>query len=502
MPTLNTGNAILSNAITVDSSYNVGIGGSPSGSYKFEVTGTGNFSNTLRAASSSFPIDIYGTTNNYGLRINSVQAPSVLLYSSYANSGNRNWGLFTNSQAFGDFDIRQSNAKDGDMTAGANSTSRLYIGNNGYIGIGTTTPATSLYIVGGKSQLAIDGGASAGAGMLLNTSLSGSDRRNWFIGTEETVSGDFSIKSSNAAGGNANSGTTRLTILSSGYIGIGTTTGIQTKFTINGFTGANLPYINATSLSYNSEGITVGSSNTGNANVGNGLLLANNVSSTGSYSPVISFSSLTPGGVYNATYAFISGVYQGAGGDTNWSKGDMIFGTGNSYGATLRLKITQDGALLPGADNAYGFGGSGIRWAVIWAANGTIQTSDEREKKDIIDTDLGLDFINKLRPVSFKWKIGQNEVVNELDGTNEDGTPKYKSVIIPREGKRTHYGLIAQEVESLLDGKDFGGFIHDEDTDIKGLRYDQFIAPLIKAIQELNQKLQDQQQTINSLINR
>ena len=194
---------------------------------------------------------------------------------------------------------------------------------------------------------------------------------------------------------------------------------------------------------------------------------------------------MTSGGAYNATYAFISGVYQGAGGDANWSKGDMIFGTGNSYGATMRLKLTQDGALLPGADNSYGFGGSGIRWAAIWAANGTIQTSDEREKKDIINADLGLDFINKLRPVSYKWKVGQNEVVSEFDGMDEDGKEKYKTVIKPREGKRTHYGLIAQEVEALLDGKDFGGFIHDENTDTKGLRYDQFIAPLIKAIQEL-----------------
>ena len=165
-------------------------------------------------------------------------------------------------------------------------------------------------------------------------------------------------------------------------------------------------------------------------------------------------------------------------------------------GGNERMRITSAGNTQPGADNAYSLGVSGTRWSAVWAANGTIQTSDEREKKDIIDADLGLDFISKLRPVSFKWKVGQNivtsEVVKDEEGNpilDEEDNEKTESVIVPREGKRTHYGLIAQEVEELLDGKDFGGFIHDEETDTKGLRYDQFIPLLIKSIQELEAKI-------------
>lgn len=170
--------------------------------------------------------------------------------------------------------------------------------------------------------------------------------------------------------------------------------------------------------------------------------------------------------------------------------------SGNSFSPSERMRITSAGNTQPGADNAYSLGVSGTRWSAVWAANGTIQTSDEREKKDIIDADLGLDFISKLRPVSFKWKVGQNivtsEVVKDEEGNpilDEEGNEKTESVIVPREGKRTHYGLIAQEVEELLDGKDFGGFIHDEETDTKGLRYDQFIPLLIKSIQELEAKI-------------
>ena len=187
----------------------------------------------------------------------------------------------------------------------------------------------------------------------------------------------------------------------------------------------------------------------------------------------------------NATYGQISNVSGDLYFTIESASGSQIFRTGSS---TERMRITSAGNTQPGADNAYSLGVSGTRWSAVWAANGTIQTSDEREKKDIIDADLGLDFINKLRPVSFKWKVGQNIVTSEVV-KDEEGNEKTQSVIVPREGKRTHYGLIAQEVEELLDGKDFGGFIHDEETDTKGLRYDQFIPLLIKSIQELEAKI-------------
>jgi hypothetical protein len=178
-------------------------------------------------------------------------------------------------------------------------------------------------------------------------------------------------------------------------------------------------------------------------------------------------------------------------------------------GGVEAMRITNTGDTQPGTDNAYSLGVSGTRWSAVWAANGTIQTSDEREKKDIINSDLGLDFVSKLRPVSFKWKVGQNvvtsEVIKDEEGNpilDEDGKEKTETVITPREGVRTHYGLIAQEVETLLDGKDFGGFIHDTETDVKGLRYDQFVPLLIKAIQELSTKLDEATTRIKTLESR
>ena len=62
---------------------------------------------------------------------------------------------------------------------------------------------------------------------------------------------------------------------------------------------------------------------------------------------------------------------------------------------------------------------------------------------------------------------------------------------VKRIGARTHYGLLAQEVQAALSQAgvdDFAGWVLSDKADpnsTQGLRYDQFIAPLIKAVQEL-----------------
>ncbi len=183
-------------------------------------------------------------------------------------------------------------------------------------------------------------------------------------------------------------------------------------------------------------------------------------------------------------------------------------GAGNIYvdnKSMLQINPTSM-CIAPGLiDNAVSCGSSSVRWSGIWAATSTIQTSDERAKNSITESDLGLDFINQLMPVSYKFNVRLNEITKEPDGTetviitpavlDEDGNEiepavteerqKYKEVVTPLSGVRTHYGMIAQQVQQVLDGKDFAGFIYDQETDSYGLRYEEFIAPLIKAVQEL-----------------
>jgi hypothetical protein len=67
MPSLNTGNAILSNPIKVETTaYNVGIGGAASSSFKLQVTGTTNLTGALNGTSATFSGDVTFGANNRG----------------------------------------------------------------------------------------------------------------------------------------------------------------------------------------------------------------------------------------------------------------------------------------------------------------------------------------------------------------------------------------------------------------------------------------------------
>jgi hypothetical protein len=129
--------------------------------------------------------------------------------------------------------------------------------------------------------------------------------------------------------------------------------------------------------------------------------------------------------------------------------------------------------LFPAEDDFTDLGASSHRYDNIYATDGTIVTSDSRVKENIADSDLGLDFINRLSPKSFT-KTGKT---------------------------RTHYGLVAQDVRSVLSDiskpeADFAGFIDcnlrseiDGGSDLLALRYEEFISPLIQAVKDLKTEL-------------
>lgn len=163
---------------------------------------------------------------------------------------------------------------------------------------------------------------------------------------------------------------------------------------------------------------------------------------------------------------------------------------------TLGYMATQE-------DGTYDIGCSNGRFRNIYATTGTIQTSDANDKKNInvVDAELASKIIMGLNPVSFKF----------IDGTSD----------------RTHYGLIAQEVEELVNGlgidnKDFAALIKSQKTVrrvekkpigkdengktkyieeyveepvegeyVYGLRYDEFTAILIKMCQNLQNEVDD-----------
>jgi hypothetical protein len=159
-------------------------------------------------------------------------------------------------------------------------------------------------------------------------------------------------------------------------------------------------------------------------------------------------------------------------------------------GGTMRAYFGGTGNFRPHVDNTYVLGGASNRWSIGWfydvySHDGGVETSDEREKADIQDCDLGLDFVCALRPISYRW-TEKDEVE-----VPEKGPPVKRKV----PGVRRHYGMAAQQVKHVLGNKDFAGYIDiGRDGSHLGLRYSQFIAPLITAVQELHGQVREERQ--------
>ncbi|TCP29365.1 endosialidase-like protein [Sphingomonas sp. BK235] len=115
--------------------------------------------------------------------------------------------------------------------------------------------------------------------------------------------------------------------------------------------------------------------------------------------------------------------------------------------------------------------------------------SDARDKTDIRETKLGLDFIRSLRPVDFRWRLRPDQLT-------AGATPETRS--------RFHHGLLAQDVRAVIEqsGIDFGGFqdhSRNGGEDVLSLGYEELIAPLIKAIQQLSTTVEELREEVATL---
>jgi hypothetical protein len=170
--------------------------------------------------------------------------------------------------------------------------------------------------------------------------------------------------------------------------------------------------------------------------------------------------------------------FQGAENTGIWrhtASGQICF----SVAGTIPLVLNTT-FVIPYVDLGASLGLSNYRWTVVYAQNGTIQTSDVNLKTNVEPTPLGLDFINRLNPIRYKWAE-----VKDQDGKT-----------IQSAGTRYHYGLIAQEVKTVLDDikittQDAAFFTDSSITEDStkparyGLNYTELICPIIKSIKEL-----------------
>ncbi|MBL7855391.1 MAG: tail fiber domain-containing protein [Cyclobacteriaceae bacterium] len=97
--------------------------------------------------------------------------------------------------------------------------------------------------------------------------------------------------------------------------------------------------------------------------------------------------------------------------------------------------------------------------------------SDQRLKTDIQDSELGLDFILNLRPVQYTMISGNG---------------------------KTDYGFIAQELQEALGNRNVN--MLSKDSDYYHLRYNDLIAPMVKAMQEQQTQIEKMDNLINRLL--
>ena len=181
---------------------------------------------------------------------------------------------------------------------------------------------------------------------------------------------------------------------------------------------------------------------------------------------------------------------------------ESLSGNNNTALGYYSLVLNQDGSNNTAYSSCTGLGANtyvsgsnqvqvGGTGTTTYAYGAVQDRSDIRDKADIEDTPLGLDFICKINPVQYRWDYRDDYIVvdeetSEVTILEKDGSKKRS---------RLHQGVIAQQVKEVIDelGVDFGGYQDHSlngGCDVKSIGYQEFIPPLIKAIQELKAEIE------------
>jgi hypothetical protein len=361
------------------------------------------------------------------------------------------------------------------MTGGTTQSTneRMRIDGTGKVGIGTNAPSSNLHVVNSGSvtnniaQFFTPALPAAGSTYLkLGKALSSGDAANInFVWAG-------SDNASNYLGFGFHGKSTGMALTNAGNLGVGTTTFDATnpeKFLVDAGTTSSVNAISGKGTINSYLQLNIQNKSTGTAASSDVVATADNGNETTNFVDMgINSSGYSATGILggaNNAYLYSSGNDFVIGNSTN--NKSLIFFTTVSGTNTERMRINNTG-LIPGQDNTYSSGNSTNRWTAVWAANGTIQTSDIRLKKNIQPLAYGLKEVLKLQPVRYDWKdnSGRNKI-----------------------------GLIAQEVKKIIPEVVIG----DESKENLGMNYAEMVPVLINAIKDLNKKVDTLEITFNKL---
>jgi hypothetical protein len=145
---------------------------------------------------------------------------------------------------------------------------------------------------------------------------------------------------------------------------------------------------------------------------------------------------------------------------------------------------SPSGSITTGSNNVV-LGNNSI--SNLFCADTSISSSDSRDKTDVASFNIGLAWINALRPVTYRWDR------RTWYGTDEEpyGTPDGS-----KKRNRLHIGFLAQEALEVEKANGYGTSNDDslvcnltEDGMSYGMKYERLVPILVNAIKELSAKV-------------
>lgn len=337
-----------------------------------------------------------------------------------------------------------------------------------------------------------DGGVTAGSWFLIGNARNGITHSQGVQSASVTLTAVGNGHSSATTGGINLIADARLcggTLVSMNNIGNGVRLNRNVSFETNVLTASN----NGTEGVFATQGsrATIGSITAANndalsgvsipsdirASIQSTIILPSSVASTIRLNPVlntvgrdwgyignsttnISFACGTSGNL-NRDIVFTDQGYLWVNRSANWTvNGSGVAVVGHFGGGIASM------GFFPGADNQYLLGTGNNRFTYVYAVNGVVNTSDLRDKKEIESCQLGIDYIKRLSPISFKWITSDDEKI--------------------------HFGLGAQDVKRETDNYIgntalvTGSEIED---DRYGILYHELIPILINSIKQLSNEI-------------
>lgn len=219
-----------------------------------------------------------------------------------------------------------------------------------------------------------------------------------------------------------------------------------------------------------------------NAALGYASLYNNSI---GNYNTTVGYTSLFSNTTGNQNTAVgHKALYHLIGGHSNIAIG---YNSGIDPGSPNVINTVSIGneGYLNAANNQAFIGNLSTAWIggqTTWST----YASDARVKNNVQEDVKGLDFISRLRPVTYNLDISSMRDITGNKDT-EDYPGKYDIEKIKQSG------FLAQEVEqaAIASGYSFNGFtVPKKDTELYTMSYSLFVVPLVKATQELNAKVE------------